>query len=225
MTKVSATLLLIIAALTLSNCHKCVENQLATYKFSTDELRINPYVGNEVFIFKSLSGDSLKLTVNSRSSTSLKRYQNYNASGSSSDCPGDYVTLESNITPITSSNNSWSFLVRLFMEYSFSNNTALKLISTEVTYLPGQQNYSISTGTSRFETDTLFCYETSGSPVFHNTLTLGPKTFQNVYEVALVTQVIKNERYATYLYYSVAEGIVGFATYPSEIWYLDKRNK
>jgi hypothetical protein len=79
---------------------------------------------------------------------------------------------------------------------------------------------------AHFNHDTLYDKYPSSDSVYlyHQSITLGPKNFEKVYELFLYRSLNLNGDWATSLYYTIKEGIVGFNTNLGKKWYLDQIN-
>lgn len=203
-----------------TQCNKCEQHQSGNLTLTPDDLTINPYTGNELIIFKNLNGDSAVFGQGSRIKTIETQYQY--AAGENNGCRGDYVELESNSTTFKSINTLWRFSIMLSFEYHFSDNSSSRFISFRMSSDQTQNYHGYSDRDLKYDVDTLYnrIYLTDTAYQFHRTLTLGQKSFNNVYEIKLIGSPVSDEL-ATCLYYSITEGIVGFITNRDENWYLD----
>jgi hypothetical protein len=212
---------LITAILILTSC--CDSNLITEFNFTQKDLTINPYNGTEKLIFKSLTGDSINFQAVNRQSTFSKRYQK-SSNGDSKACLGDYVTSENNNTAFQSTDNLLRFTIKLLFDYNFTNLDPNKLILFESYSHPNDHNPPSSSREAYFGVDTIYNHGNYPDTIytFHNILILGPKSFNNVYEVYLIASVLSS---VTTLYYTIGEGIVGFNTQKEGKWYLDKTMK
>jgi len=198
-------------------CNKCHEKQLGYYNFSPQDLQINPYSGNELIKFQNLSGDSLHFSVGSRVSNMTKKYQVHQ---DENNC--NYYMLATNNMVISSNSNSWQFSITLHSYPSATSNIYDKVIEFESS-IPGQSKKTISNANLLYEPDTITGYQWNYSDLFfHNSLTLGSKSFNDVYEIELFLQEATIDKWVNKIYYNIKQGIVGFSTNQDELWYLSK---
>jgi len=202
-----------------SCCNKCHKKQLGYYDFSPQDLQINPYNGHEVLLFQNLSSDSLLFSAGSRESYMI---ETYNSQHDEYNC--DYYVLEKNDMLITSNNNSWKFSILLSTCPSPSTSGFYKTI-TFGSVLKEQTIETNSQSTVIFERDTITSYNyywPYDDLIFHKTLTLGPNSYTDVYEVDLIREDVNFDNWVDKIYYNIKKGIVGFSTHANELWYFDK---
>ena len=218
-------LLIIVICFFSTGCNKCTEHKIAVLQFTPKEQLINPYNGHEALIFRNLNGDSINLIGQGRSSNFTNRHEHI--VGNSSDCPGDFISMERDLTVFLSKDNLWQFVIILSYDFSFTDLKSDNTLLFDEYTLPLEKNPSISGAQINFETDTIFdnYYNHRDTLLqFHKSISLGLKTFNDIYEILLVEQIYGNGVWATTLYYSIKQGIVGFRTTEDELWYLDNKN-
>ena len=96
--KLIHTLLILLLLILFSSCYKCEQQQTATLRFTNDELKINPYSGNELLIFKDINGDSIAFPKGVRDTRNMRIYQ-YDYEAAKFDhhgCQGDYFDSDIN---------------------------------------------------------------------------------------------------------------------------------
>ena len=203
-------------------CNKCHEKQIGYYNLSPQDLQIIPYNGNEVIKFQNLSGDSIHFSVGSRVSNMSKKYQVHQ-----DETTCNYYMLATNNMVITSDSNSFQFSILLSTFPSPYISGCYKAI-TFGSMIHGPSNETSSQSTVIFEPDTIISYDyywPYGDLIFHKSLTLGTKSFTDVYEIELILQAATINKWVNKLYYNIDQGIVGFYTNQNELWYLGKQLK
>ena len=201
----------------LFSCNQCDEKQSGYYKFTPQELQINPYYGHEVILFQNLSGDSLHFSAGDRISNMIQVYPNHE-----DECKGNYYWLETNNIVISSNSNSWQFSITLTSTPTATSNIYDKVIAFEAS-IPAQRKKTLSDANLLFERDTITGYMYNYTDLFfHTSLTLGLKSFTDVYEIKLFRSDGNVEYWVNKIYYTIKLGIVGFSTQQNDLWYLDK---
>ena len=199
------------------SCDKCQEKQIGYYEFTPQDLQINPYYGHEVILFQNLSGDSLNFSVGDRKTNMIKASQVHQ-----DDCNGNYYMLATNTMVVSSISNSWQFSITLHSYPTATSNIYDKVIEFEAS-IPGQSKKTISNANLLYEPDTITGYQWNYSDLFfHNSLTVGSKSFTDVYEIELFLQEATLDKWVNKIYYNIKLGIVGFSTNQDELWYLSK---
>ncbi len=212
-------LLLICISFWFFSCGKCPEKQTGKYNFTSEELQINPYNGQEVLLFRSLLEDSVNFSVGDRISDIVKVYPIYVDDG---ECNGNYTVVETNSTVITSNSNSWQFSIFL----RFFPNPSMPGYYKSIKFgavIPGQNTKTNSDATVIFERDTITGYNYSwpyGDLIYHKSLTLGSKSFTDVYEIELIRNNVTIDNWVNKIYYTIRQGIVGFSNNQNELWFL-----
>jgi len=201
-------------------CSKCPEKQVGNYKFTVKELQINPYNGNEILLFRNLLQDSIQFLVGDRQSDIIKVYSIYEEG----DCKGNFTSVETNNTLICSNPNTWQFSI--FLRF-FPNPTISGFYkSITLAAVIREQNKNSNSQTSViFEKDSITGYDyywPYGDLIFHKSLTLGSKSFTDVYEIELKLQDATINKWVNKIYYNIKKGIVGFSTNLNVIWYVEE---
>jgi hypothetical protein len=198
------------------SCNGCHEYQSGKYNFTREELQINPYNGHEVVIFQNLSNDSLHFSAGERTSEIIRIYPNQE-----DECKNNYHVLEVNKIVLSSNSNSWQFSISLAPIPTMTINLYDKSIGFDVS-IPGQSKKTQSSAALMFEHDTITgYYENYSNLGFHPSLTLGSKSFIDVYEIELFRSDMTVEKWVNKIYYTIKQGIVGFSTDQNELWYLN----
>ncbi|MFZ4523168.1 MAG: hypothetical protein ACOYNC_15765 [Bacteroidales bacterium] len=206
----------------LTGCTKpCKQSQVANFTFTQDDLGINPYSGQESLLFMNQFGDSCVFPKGNRGNKgevtyeidyeTAKEYYNH--------CQGDYFYHEYNFWETHNTANNSRLDIYLSFAYTFSNPVSDKLFTT---YLilgdPADYNFH---GTFKFNHSNLFNYTPPGSYLedsivsYHDSLLIGTRYFQNVYELF--------SHNSTIAFYSIKDGIVGFNTTDGAKWFLNKK--
>jgi hypothetical protein len=209
-------LLLIGFSIAFSGCNKCTEKQSGSYKFTDRELQIIPYSGPETLIFLNLSGDTMHFQAGERVSSMIQDYPNRE-----DECKGNYYLLENNTIDISSGNNSWLFSLTLYVTPTPTSDVYSKIIEFEAS-VPAQRKTTLSDAFLLFEQDSIMRYQSASGPelIFHDSLTIGSKIFTNVYEINLIREYNNSTDWVDKIYYTISQGIVGFSTHRSELWYF-----
>jgi hypothetical protein len=195
--------------------------------FTTDELAINPYITNKILIFRNTTNDSIIFSKVSRSREkgTVYMYDSERARIDNDNCQGDYFISEKDFTFMRGSDTNAYISINLGFLYSFTNPTFDKYMFFEM-YFPdeGVMNF---TAFFRFTADTIYNYPFDNQNyedsvvTLHSQISIGPKYFQNVYE--LYCNNSPDPRYNDWIsivYYSIKEGVVGCRTNLGKIWYL-----
>ena len=214
-----------------NQCTKpCVENQIAVFKLTPEELKINPYMGNEILTYKNFKGDSIVFPQGDRktyveevhkiSPSDAKEYYN--------GCEGDYFDKDRNMMKKFTENFQTRFDINLFSLYTFDNPTNNK--EFELNFyadVNSQPDGDWFNGHFLFKVDTIFNRAGLGDSIvsYHSMFSIGPKTFFNVYELFCVNPDDRNNEWFSIAYYSIKTGLVGFKTNNGITWYLDKDSK
>ena len=213
------TLLIIAAIITLTNC--CSSHMRADLHFTQSDININPYKGTELLVFRSLTGESFNISIRGRYKNGSDMY-GYKDYSDKNKCKGDYYYTERDETEFNNF-GSWLFSIILYFDYTFNNPVYDKSIEFMVVLQNGAPS---SYSEVHFNHDTIYDKYPSRDSVYlyHKSITLGPKSFEKVYELFLYRSLNLNGDWATSLYYTIKEGIVGFNTNLGKKWYLDQIN-
>jgi hypothetical protein len=204
----------------LTNC--CDSKLINEYTFSPADLKVNPYTGKETLIFNNVGGTSLTFASGSRNSSTETLYKDLSLNEEKK-CKGDYFQSEVNVTSFTSTDNELQIKVILYFYPFTDNSTAKKAIGIMA------DNIHVNSGfggrDAYFDEDTIYNHGPSvsdSSYIYHDSINLGPKSFTHVYEFNLQASALAT---IDMVYYSIAEGIVGFDTRNQGIFYLVNQNK
>jgi hypothetical protein len=203
----------VFVLVTFTQCRRCVQNQLQTQSFTPNERTIFPYKTNDLFVFKSLSnGSTYSLKVIDRKNEYSTYYENGPFS-SDNNCPGNYYKSEyckvqfdfyvCSLYQSMSDNFNQKSEKTLDLSFGFPTDPILGF----------NGNYSFESDSLQNGINNIISY--------HNSITLGPKTFTNVYELQGDTIGYQNDEYLRIGYYSFQLGFVGFKTDKGAIWYLN----
>ena len=216
----------------LSNCSNnskenwqpCIHNERAKLTFTQGDRSIIPYTGNETLIFKDTIGDSIVFEKGTKKISSNVEYQyTLDEAQEHNNCTGDYITTEQDLTGFSASDGK-SYLQFFFTNsYTFDYPESIKYFQLSFDADTVEMSFSAS---YKFSNDTLFPYpyKNHDSIVnFHNQLTIGGKTFSNVYE--LYAKFIPPHVAEWYIraYYSTIDGMVGLRTNKGRLLYLDSK--
>lgn len=215
MKKIFCYSVLNLILLSFSNCKKCEENKLATLTFTTEELSIDPYSGNERLTFKSLSDDSIVFPQGHRNAEIIEPSK-FPAGDNS--CRGDYVSEDLNW--LQKYNNEARLDIKLFFDYSFDNGTSEKEFEL---YFYSQLNIAGFDAFYYFNANSISTINSSNGSItgYYQSIDLGPKSFQYVYELSCPNNDPNHKEGFSSAYYSIKEGLVGFKTNKGKLWYLD----
>ncbi len=213
------------------SCNKCVQEQVAALRFSPEELSINPYNGIEEFAFKNLNGDSVQLFGGMRIGKNI-RVDQWSPNAAKEDhngCSGNYYDEDFNSYEIRSGAATTTyFSIKLRFLYDFGAPMAMKEFELEffsqVNSQPGGDGFD---GHYLFRADTLMKIIHSRDSIlsYHPMLSLGPRSFQKVYELSCGNPDGSNPEWFSMAYYSIKQGLVGFKTNTGTLWFLDKLPK
>ena len=201
----------------------CDSHMIEDLHFSTNDLTINPYSKNDQLFFRDQTGNTFTITILSRNRNVGQIYP-YHDYSDPNKCKGNYFNSERDETSTTST-GPWYFTLTLSFDYSFNNPVYDKSITIAVNHPAAYNVTSISYSLAHFNGDTIYGNYPSIDTVFiyHNSITLGPKSYYNVYEF-ISHYSNHNDEWATNLYYTIKEGIVGFNTNLGKKWYLAEIN-
>ena len=214
-----SVLLILAVIIALTNC--CSSHMRADLHFTQSDLNINPYKGSEQLVFRSLTGESFNIAIRGRYKNGSDMY-GYKDYSDKNKCKGDYYYTERDETGF-SNVGSWLFSIILSFDYTLNNQVYDKSIEFMVDLKNGAP---ASYSEAHFNSDTIYDKYPSRDSVyiFHKSITLGPKSFENVYELFLYRSLNLDGEWATTLYYTIKEGIVGFNTDLGNKWYLAQIN-
>jgi hypothetical protein len=97
-----------------------------------------------------------------------------------------------------------------------------KSIEIDVNHPKANNVSSMTFSLAHFNGDTIFAKYPSFDTVYiyHDSLSLGPRSYFKVYEFVLHFSSLRNDEWATNLYYTIKEGVIGFSTNTGNKWYL-----
>jgi hypothetical protein len=213
------------AIIFFSGCKKkCDQTEIADLRFTTEDFNINPYTENESLTFKDLTGDSIFFNRGTRETSSFTYYQitdDYLIEENNG-CRGNYFTLERDNTDFhsnTTANYLSEIQIELGYNFSFSDQTPSKYIYFGI--YDNQSNTDFLEA-CHFTNDSLFNSGNDNSIyAYHNQISIGPRTFSNIYELHGNNHG-NNSEYFTTAYYSITKGFCGFKTNLGKTIYLDK---
>jgi len=220
--------LAILLLLVISSCNKCVQHEIATLKFSQNDLSINPYSGNEILIFKNLNNDSIVLAKASRGTEGYTRYQiDYEeAKEYHHNCQGDYFTSETNWTEFGTIPDDSITSVRINLDFNYTLNNPTSDKNIWLFFYHGNDNSGFW-GNYKFNNDSIINYskKTDSIVAYHTQINIGPKVFNNVYELYAHNEDDRNQEWFSIAYYSIKEGFCGVKSNFGKVWYLDRKIK
>jgi len=203
----------IFVLVSFTECRRCVQNQQETQSFTPNERAILPYQTNDSFVFKSLSNGTLvSLKVIDRKNE-YSTYYEHGPFSSDNNCPGNYYKSEyCSIQFDFYECSLYQSMSNLF------NQKPEKILNLQFGF--PTDPILMFNGYYSFESDSL---QNGINKIisYHNSITLGPKTFTKVYELQSDTIGNQNQEYLRIGYYSFQYGFVGFKTDKGAIWYLN----
>jgi hypothetical protein len=231
MKKIIDVVLLVTIWVLCTNCNKkCVETQIAVLKFTQNELSINPYDGAEILTFKNSDGDSIVFPKGTRKTEVqvITKISSGDAMEYHNGCTGDYFNKDYNWMEKINEDYHSRFDINLKFLYSFEHPIMDKEIElffySWVNSQPGGDGFD---GFYKFKVDTIYNELYPGDSIvsYYNVLAIGPKAFNNVYELCCENPDTRNKEWFSIAYYTIKEGLVGFKTNFGQTWYLDKISK
>jgi hypothetical protein len=193
---------------------KCVENELASYSFSSLDRKLIPYTGNEILMIDYNNGhfDSLKGT------RKFNDFYNVYKSSSIKDC-SDYYNLEYNRyyypTLLTIKSALLIELAEEFTDPVFSYGQKYFSISIGATYAPG----CFFAEKFLFNNDSIFV--NNKEVHFYDSIALGSKIFHSVYELKERYPISLTFKYDK-VYYNKINGLVALTDNGGNIVYVNK---
>jgi hypothetical protein len=178
--------------------------------------------------FKNLNGDSVIFPSGVRK-TEINEFHKYDYETAKVDhngCQGDYFDADYNWM-IKNTNVSNSRLdIHLNFLYTLSNPTTERELWLYFWFDTISPIYCFW-GYYRFKFDTLYNEPYKGDSIvsYKPLITIGPKTFNNVYELFCVNPDDRQQEWISIAYYSINQGLVGFKSHFGKTWYLDKISK
>jgi hypothetical protein len=217
--------LISVYVLMFNSCkkEKCETENLGTHTFTSTDLQIIPYKGNDKLVFSDSLGDTLIYTGERRISSYQQRsVDKYYPNGTDSPCKNLIYTTENSSIFIKEKTHNSDISLDLNFEGPFQSFE--KVINIQISYEENtiywsfNQNYVFNTLQLFSSTN-----EYTATLVFKASLILGNKTFNSVYILKqLINHLNPENANLQYVYYTVAQGIVGFRTKPGgRTWYLN----
>lgn len=210
----------------LSNCNKekCNQNEIANLTFTNEDRSIIPYTGNETLIFKNTLGDSIVFEKGLKQISSNVEYQytRHEALGNN-DCQGDYITSEKDEIEFHASFGKGSLRIYFSNSYSFDHQISIKYI--DFILMPTDTLELAFLARFEFSNDTLFNYPNSKDSIvaYHNQITIGPKSFSDVYELYTCYIPLESPEWYKTAFYSTKDGLIGLRTNYGRLLYLDSK--
>lgn len=196
-------------------------SKLGSFNFTAAELAILPYPTTDTLVFKSSTGDSIIFKYQGRKSIMATDWQ---YPGNPEGTKGNYYLTEENSSGFSSANSDY-LIFNLHFSDPFKEKSGIKYFDMGVV-VENSGNCSWITE-FRFNADSIISYLpgtgfTAGGYVnaVYNKMKLGPHEFQNVYELIGPSFTHYCPIYLSAVYYTRAEGIVGFTKNTGKSWYL-----
>jgi hypothetical protein len=198
---------------------------LGDKRFTETDLKINPYTGTEILVFKDTIGDSLCFICEGRlSSYNHYIYEHYDPE-SYSGCMGDYYKLEQNTTHFYGGADYSGINIDIGIGNPFLETK--KYIDIYVFY-QDTKNWSFG---CNFNFDSLslinvtppaYGYDPGGLVLcFNDSLSVGNIIHYSVFTLLQTNgPPLSSESNLKTVYYSIKKGIVGFKTDEGHLWYL-----
>ena len=204
-------LLLLMFAILFSvafiQCKRCKDKSLGENDFTSSDLSVVPYNGNEKLVFNDASDDSVLYSGAGRSSVIINSQD-----AAVGDCAGDYFYYEMNHTQFLTAINHRS--IDLYL--SFADSVPTNIYKSFVISLdyPGLTEGHFQT--HLFFNDLKLNEIRPGGRIkaFNDSIDIGPKKFYSVYTLNDENDTNK------IVYYSFHKGVVGFVTAGGHLRYL-----
>ena len=196
-------------------------SNLGSFNFTAAELAILPYPTTDTVVFKSSTGDSIIFKYQGRKSIMDTDFQ---YPGNPEGTKGNYYLTEENSSGFSSANADY-LIFNLHFSDPFKEKSGIKYFDMGVV-VENSGNCSWITE-FRFNADSIISYLpgtgfTAGGYVnaVYTKMKLGPHEFQNVYQLIGPSFTHYCPVYLSAVYYTKAEGIVGFTKNTGKSWYL-----
>jgi|WetSurMetagenome_2_1015567.scaffolds.fasta_scaffold239593_1 hypothetical protein len=227
---ITCSLLLLLA---VTGCNKhCEQNQVINLRFTDNELKINPYSGEETLIFKTTDEDSIAFYSGIRMVDTYRSYTyDYETAKIYHDgCQGDFFQAESNNLIKEDSINPNYLSITLRFCYELKKPNSEKEFGLFF-YIKAPQLLCFN-AIYNFQEDTLIQYRPYSvnyprrdSIVSYNpVITIGQKEFYNVYELYSRNPDPRDTAWISIAYYNFVDGLVGFKSSYGQTWYLYKKS-
>gem|GEM_PF-442941 len=196
-------------------------SSLGSFSFTASELAIMPYPTDDTLIFKSTEGDSIVFKYSGRNSMMKSVYEHpQNPSG----YQGNFYTCEVNSSGFVSANSDYIYF-NLHYSDPFLGYPGTKYFNIGLT--TGSSGSCGFSAEFRFEADTLISYVPDSAfkaggyvKALYKTLAIGPRAFENVYELVGPALTAYCPVFFSRVYYSISGGVVGFALNTGKTWFL-----
>jgi hypothetical protein len=218
-----------------TGCHKkeeCIQNKMADLQLTEDDLKINPYSGNEILIFKSSGGDTIYFSSGHRKTESYVTYEiDFETARIDHDgCQGDYFQSQFNWMQKYDSSSNSCLEINLSFRYSIPEPRTDKAFSlffwikdSKLIFFRGL--YSFQAGVILNDsTRSQYPLYRDSIVSYHPIISLGPRQFNNVYELYCNNPDDRDTAWISTAYYNLIDGLVGFKTTYGKVWYLNKTN-
>jgi hypothetical protein len=226
--KYSVYIFSISIILCLNQCSKCHDKELSSMAFSQDDLNIIPYRNSDILEYISSTDDTLRLGGGYRKTENIVIMENYTSSDAYAlyNCRGQWYNSQINLTEF-SKNEAMCFQLELTLPNLFH---CCK--EKEIQIFCWNSDTSVSNFVSAFKFDnfgisnSFSTYNNGIVEGYQDTLFLGPKTFYNVYKLYNDPDSYTQSKYHDWIqriYYSFAEGIVGFSLKSGKYYYFEKK--
>jgi hypothetical protein len=219
-------LILLYIILIDNSCQKkCEKENIGNVTFTSNDLKIEPYTGNETLMFL----DSLKDTIIYVPEIGLQASGKYDyMSGYTSQnpndnnqCTGNYYYSEVTGTHFSGKDPS-NF--GIWFDLRFSGSLFNKNLKKIIDIVVGYKDYNDWFFDQTYYFDGLNLQQptepNNSSLSFKDSLKIGPKKFHSVYILKQIQDPYKLAN-LQYVYYTIKEGIVGFKTKDGHTWYLN----
>ncbi len=202
----------------LTSC--CDSIMIEDLNFSAKDLSVNPYSEFDRVLFKDQKDDTFSIKVKSRKIFTNEMFDNMVNDGNSRKCKGNYFNADFDETQ-TISTGSWFFEIKLTFDFSLKKPVYDKSIKITIHHPKENSVTSLTYTMAHFSGDTIFASSLYFDSVYiyRDTLAIGAKVFTRVYDFYL-HPTIKNDEWATNLYYTIKDGVVGFETNKGNRWFL-----
>jgi hypothetical protein len=215
----------------VTSCHKpCTQAQVADLRLTANDLKINPYSGEEILIYKTLNEDSVYFPSGVRKTESHVSYT-YDSESAKLDhdgCQGNYFQAQDNWMIKNDSLSDSRLDITLGFRYTLREPKTDKGFGLYF-WIMGPQLLCFW-GSYNFQEGALLNYTTaSTNPSYRDSIvsynpviSIGPKEFYNVYELYCQNPDDRDTAWISIAYYNLTDGLVGFKTTYGKTWYLDK---
>jgi hypothetical protein len=200
-----------------TECHQCKGKTYPSETFSQEDLNINPYSGKETLNFIDSTNDSIIIFLGKQRGTTVMFQYSNDGDGDEVQiyhCYGDNCNSDWNSTIFGSPSEGY-FELDLTFSNKFRTGSLDKLITFTIVCPNPSVSYEYETFC--FNTDTIYngpTYPQDKVIGLINSLKLGNMTYNKVYKLRCSS--------GNYLYYSIKDGLVGFLTKNSTLFFLKR---